>query len=134
MLNAPIVPNLSNIERVEVIYDMNSTDPAINWIAGGITNGMVITADFSKYKMLRCQYQSYNNAIVAFCDLTTPTVPHDQGVDVTGRYVIYAVGNAGSGLDEFISEINLEKNQLTASYLPGRGNRSSFISKIEGIY
>ena len=134
MLNAPIVPNLSNIERVEVIYDMNSTDPAINWVSGGITNGMVITVDLSKYKMLRCQYQSYNKAIVAFGDLTTPTVPHDQGDVKPGSYVIYAVCNTGSSFDEIISEVDLEKKTFTASYLPGRGNRSVFISKIEGIY
>lgn len=130
MLNSPIVPNLSNIERVEVIYDMNSTDPAINWIASGITNGMVFTVDLSKYKMLRCQYQSYNNAIVAFCDLTTPTTPKDK----TGRYLMYAIGNAGIGLDEFITEIDLEKKHLKAAYLPGSGVFASFISKIEGIY
>lgn len=134
MLNTPIVSNLSNIERVEVIYDMNSTDPAINWINTGITNGMVITADFSKYKMLRCQYQWYNTAIVAFCDLTTPTTPRDPSGSTTGRYVIYAVGYVGDGFKEFISEIDLEKKHITASSLPGSGPLSAFISKIEGIY
>ena len=134
MLNSPIVPNLSNIERVEVIYDMNSTDPAINWVAGGITNGMVITVDLSKYKMLRCQYQSYNKAIVAFGDLTTPTVRQDPNVDPAPRYTIYAVVYDGSSFDEIISEVDSEKKTFTASYLPGRGNRSVFISKIEGIY
>ena len=133
MLNTTIVPN--NIERVEVIYDMNSTDPAINFgLPGGITDGMVIGLDLSKYKMLRCQYQSYNKAIVAFGDLTTPAIPHDPGVDVTGRYVIYAVIYDGSSFDEIISEVDLEKKHFTASYLPGRGTRSVFISKIEGIY
>ena len=133
MLNTPIVPNLSNIERVEVIYDTNSTDPNINLgHPGGITNGVTINKDFSKYKMLRCQYQWGNNAIVAFCDLTTPTTPRDT--PYPGRYPIYAVGYIGNDFDEIISEVDLEKKHFTAAYLPGRGAFSVFISKIEGIY
>lgn len=121
---------LNNVEKVETIYDMNSTDPNINWgYTSGIGTGITINKNFSKYKMLRCQYQSYNNAIVGFCDLTTPTTP----ADTTGRYMLYAVGYVGNGFQEFTSVINLEKTTLT-TYLPGSGAAAAKITKIYGIY
>lgn len=118
------------IKKVETIYDMNSSDANLNWgYTSGIGNGITINKNFSKYKMLICQYQSYNNAIVGFCDLTTPTTPADQ----TGRYVLYAVGYIGNGYNEFIGIINLEKTTLT-TYLPGSGFAASKITKLYGVY
>lgn len=126
----PDVSDDDKVERVETIYDMNSTDSNINWgYTSGIGTGVTINKNFSKYKMLRCQYQSYNNAIVAFCDLTTPTTPSDT----TGRYLLYAVGYIGSGYQELISVINLGKTTLT-TYLPGSGVQAAKITKIYGVY
>ena len=126
----PDVSDDDKVEKVETIYDMNSTNANINWgYTSGIGTGITINKDFSKYKMLRCQYQSYNNAVVGFCDLTTPTNPSDT----TGRYMLYAVGYVGNGFQELISVINLEKTTLN-TYLPGSGDRAAKITKIYGVY
>lgn len=122
--------DMNDYEKVETIYDMNSTDANLNWgYTSGIGNGVTVNKNFSKYKMLICQYQSYDNAVVAFCDLTTPTTPADQ----TGRYVMYAVGYIGNEYSELISIINLEKTTLT-TYLPGEGVQASKITKLYGVY
>ena len=122
--------NMNEYEKVEIVYEITSTDSNINLgYTNGIGNGVTINKSFSKYKMLRCQYQSYNNAIVGFCDLTTPTNPPDT----TGRYMMYAVGYVGDGFQELISVINLEKTTLT-TYLPGSGGQAAKITKIYGVY
>lgn len=115
--------------RTEVVYDMTSSDANINWgYTSGIGNGVTINKDFSKYNFLVCEYLSYNNSIVGFCDLSQPTVPSDT----TGRYMLYAVSYVENGYNELISVIDLNKSSLT-TYLPGGGTRAVKIAKIYGI-
>lgn len=131
MLNNKPNIDLYGVERVEIIYDKNSSDPNINWgYTSGIENGVTLNKDFSKYKGLICQYQSYNNSIIGFCDLTVPTTPEDGTV---GRYLIYAVAYIQNGYQELITIINLDKTTLT-THLPGVGVNKSKITKIYGIY
>ena len=120
--------NISCI-RTEVVYDMTSSDASKNWgYPNGIGTGVTINKDFSKYDFLVCEYLSYNNSIVGFCDLSQPTMPSDT----TGRYVIYAVAYVQNGYQELIGVINLEKTTLT-TYLPGSGTLAVKIAKIYGI-
>lgn len=115
--------------RTEVVYDMTSSDASKNWgYPNGIGTGVTINKDFSKYNFLVCEYLSYNNSIVGFCDLSQPTVPSDT----TGRYVLYAVAYVQNGYQELIGIINLEKTTLT-TYLPGSGALAVKIAKIYGI-
>lgn len=121
----------SNISclRTEVVYDMTSSDASKNWgYPNGIGTGVTINKDFSKYDFLVCQYLSYNNSIVGFCDLRQPTMPSDT----TGRYMLYAVAYIGNAYSELISVIDLNKSSLT-TYLPGSGNLAVKIAKIYGI-
>lgn len=115
--------------RTEVVYDMKSSDASKNWgYTNGIGTGVTINKDFSKYNFLVCEYLSYNNSIIGFCDLSQPTIPSDT----TGRYVMYAVAYVQNGYQELIGIINLEKTTLT-TYLPGSGTRAVKIAKIYGI-
>lgn len=115
--------------NTEVVYDMTSPDANINWgYPNGIGTGVTINKDFSKYDFLVCQYLSYNNSIVGFCDLRQPTIPSDT----TGRYMLYAVAYIGNAYSELISVIDLNKSSLT-TYLPGSGNLAVKIAKIYGI-
>lgn len=115
--------------RTEVVYDMKSSDANINWgYPNGIGTGVTINKDFSKYNFLVCEYLSYNNSIVGFCDLTQPTTPSGT----TGRYILYAVAYIENGYNELVSVIDLNKSSLT-TYLPGSGVFASKIAKIYGI-
>lgn len=115
--------------RTEVVYDMTSSDASKNWgYPNGIGTGVTINKDFSKYDFLVCEYLSYNNSIVGFCDLSQPTMPSDT----TGRYMIYAVAYIGNAYSELISVIDLNKSSLT-TYLPGSGTVAVKIAKIYGV-
>ena len=115
--------------RTEVVYDMKSSDAGKNWgYPNGIGTGVTINKDFSKYDFLVCEYLSYNNSIVGFCDLSQPTMPSDT----TGRYVLYAVAYIGNAYSELISVIDLNKSSLT-TYLPGSGTLAVKIAKIYGV-
>ena len=121
----------SNISclRTEVVYDMTSSDASKNWgYPNGIGTGVTINKDFSKYDFLVCEYLSYNNSIVGFCDLSQPTVPSDT----TGRYILYAVAYIGNAYSELIGVIDLNKSSLT-TYLPGSGALAVKIAKIYGV-
>lgn len=115
--------------RTEVVYDMTSSDASKNWgYPNGIGTGVTINKDFSKYDFLVCEYLSYNNSIVGFCDLSQPTMPSDT----TGRYILYAVAYIENGYSELIGVIDLNKSSLT-TYLPGSGVFAAKIAKIYGI-
>lgn len=55
--------NKCGFEKIETIYDMNSTDANINWgYTGGIGNGATVTGkDFTKYKKLIGTYGDTGN-------------------------------------------------------------------------
>ena len=128
-------------ERFEVLYDMDSTDPAIN---RGMTTGMVggNSFEFTKgaYKRLRIYAVIYNNDAVATAYLTTRKYSdltlmsssillnklYYLKVTVTVDGNKFVVNQAG------MYDFNTSTNTL--SYTREKGSAQYYVYRVEGFY
>ena len=132
--------NKCGFEKTEIIYDMNSSDPNINWgYTSGIGSSTTVTGkDFTKYKKLIGTYGDGGNAQwVVITDLSIPSTQKYSGVNSVSR-IDNSVNN--QMLSRFAElSISLDKTSLTTySDFSYNGNanfvQSYKLCKLEGVY
>lgn len=132
--------NKCGFEKIETVYDMNSTDPNINWgYISGIGSGNTFTSkDFTKYKKLIGTYgDSGNVQWVVITDLSIPSTQKYSGTNSVSR-IDNSVNN--QMLSRFAElSISLDKTSLTTySGFSFNGNanfvQSYKLCKLEGVY
>ena len=133
--------NKCGFEKTEIIYNMNSSDPDINWgYTGGIGSDTTVTGkDFTKYKKLIGTYGDTGNVQwVVIIDLSIPgTQKKYSGINSVSR-IDNSVNN--QMLSRFAElSISLDKTSLTTySGFSYNGNanfvQSYKLCKLEGGY
>lgn len=149
MLNAPIIPDLSNIERVDVVYDKDSNDPNINFERkGGIQNLQSINIDLSKYKKINVFLNLYDSEIsdggnrndIMQLDLTTNRLNNSSYASNTFGYIYY--GDQGWAVNHTsLFMVRVDYNHVTKMFTPKLAYNGALVTssgyyvyKIEGIY
>lgn len=129
-----------SFERVETVYDKDSTDANINWgYTSGIQSSTIADKNFTKYKKLRIYYCNKNSNIendswgrnnIIELDLTKH-INFDYSASNQLRYIAYTQNYNGG----IIVKINSEKTSF-AVVITDENNASnnSFVYKIEGVY
>lgn len=130
----------TNVEVVDTVYDMHSSDASLNW---GYTSGMhgqdgKTGLSLSKYKYLRVYVQLYNVtnmgvSVVYTIDLQTPS-------DTLGSYVGSCRTRANNISNDdgwfSISVVNSQRTSFThvqCGYGRTAENTKSIVSRVEGI-
>lgn len=135
---------IADVEHIETIYDMSSSDSNINWgYTDGIANTLV-RKDFTKYKKLICYFDSeynsiYDCAIPVTVDLTAITY---RGItsSVNPFYIIDS--GAFEATQQMVAyvEVDINKQSLTTKSKRITNNgvpeeiSAMKIYKIEGVY
>ena len=130
-----------NIERVETIYDKDSTDSNINLgYTNGLTDATTINFNVSKYKKLIAYYRIWGNHFTCECDLTHIGIDNNYNSFNTG-VIVYDNSGLGTLADVLNCKVNSGKNQITIGvyFLQiSNGNVGTtsgyYCYKIEGIY
>ena len=129
-----------NIERVETIYDKDSTDSNINW---GYTSGMqgvtITDKNFTKYKILRIYYCNKNGSIendswgrnnIIELDLTK-YINFNYSTSNQLRYITYTQNYNGG----IIVKVNSDKTSFAVVITDDvNASSTSYVYKIEGVY
>lgn len=141
-INQQLSDLISNFgERFEVLYDMDSTDPAVN---RGMTTGMVggNSFEFTKgaYKRLRIFASIYNNDAVGTTYLTTRK--HSDLTLMASsillnklyylKVTVVLEGNKLAVNQAGTYDYNTSSNTLT--YTRDKGNVNYYIYRVEGFY
>ena len=117
---------IADVEHIETIYDMSSSDSNINWgYTGGIANTLV-QRDFTKYKKLICYFNSEYNSNY---DCTIP-VTVDLNFLITRTY-----RGITSSVNPFyiINTEALEAIQQLVAYVEVDSNKQSLTTKSRRI-
>lgn len=130
----------TNIESVELIYDKNSSDPALNW---GKTDGIksdttVSSVDFSRYKKLKFYFQCYfydeGNTGVS-CSCCIMDFGNYSGSTYKAGMLTPYYSNGWRTMG-FWATVPLAKNSLYVAMMYDGNTQTSasyFVYKIEGI-
>lgn len=132
----------STVEHLEVVYDMNSTNPNINWgYTNGINNGVNVTnKNFAKYKKLILYHQVYNDHYKSEIDLMKLTSANNYIGINTGNF---EYDTSGLGSLAFIGKSIVNENKtsiqcFTQFVRVSNGDTSAtnayIVYKIEGVY
>lgn len=138
MLNAD--KQRTNVEIVDLLYDKNSSDPALNWgKPNGIqSNTITNNLDFTKYKKLRFYFQAYfkdegNTGVSSSCCI----MDFDNYSGTTYKAGMLTPYYAGAWRNMgFWATVPLAKNSLYVAMMfdgSTQSGTSYFVYKIEGI-
>ncbi len=125
--------DISNVEHIETIYDMASTDSSINlgYTSGLPHNTTIANINFSKYKYLKFTIYdaSYSYAVgLANFNFGNPIIVF------TSTYT----SSDGLAVGRLIPSLNSNKTQLTINiyrnWSNGLSQNSGYVTKIEGVY
>lgn len=141
----------TNVERVETIYDKDSSDASINLgYTGGVQNLQEVNIDLSKYKKANVYLNLFefnnfasgsgNRNDILQIDLSTNRIENNLSVATnTFAYIYYDETWRANSSQLFIARIDY--NHLTKTFVPKLAydgqlvtSSSYYIYKIEGIY
>lgn len=146
--NKPTIPDMSTLEKVELVYDKDSADSSINW---GYTNGInsgsgSIAKDLTKYKHLRiyfaCYYVSSSNHGVT-SNMLILDLSNEHGTNnicYSGMITPYYASNGFVTNMGIMAEYNLNSKTFFASLFyqgnaqTGGAPNGYYVYKIEGVY
>lgn len=142
----------TNVERVDVVYDKDSSDASINLgYTGGVQNLQEVNIDLSKYKKCNAYLNLYesgnfasgsgNRNDILQIDLLTNRIENNLSVATNTFGYIYYFDETWNVNSSQLFMARIDYNHLTKTFVPklaydGQLVTSSnyYIYKIEGIY